>query len=86
MQRKPDQNQQLGEFFAAHAGRLERVDELAEHFGVPPEEIAHRRDDLAHELVPPVWLCQRPTAAYPVRRAAAQPSTLTRRKRRARCV
>jgi hypothetical protein len=45
--------------FAAIAHRPDR--ELAKRFGVPLEQIAHRRADLADELLPSPWPCQRPS-------------------------
>jgi hypothetical protein len=47
--------------FAALAHRPDH--ELAEHIGVPLEQIAHRRADIADELQPSPGPCQRPSRA-----------------------
>lgn len=55
--------------FAAIAHRPDR--EIAEHFGVPLEQIARRRNDVADEPLPSPWPRQRPSPRRRCQRTGA---------------
>jgi hypothetical protein len=56
MQREPDRNEQLGEFFAAHAGRITAARELIEDACASALAIMVRRDDITLDQRGFSWL------------------------------